>query len=214
MDGLTEFEGVGVSLGGQPVLRDVDLRLEPGSVTGVSGPNGSGKTTLVRTLATLQSIDAGRATILGQDVARSDLVSTRRKIGLIGHTPGLIPELTLVENLTHVAKLAGVEVSRVMPALEIVGLDEAADRPAAAASFGMQRRVEVAHLMLRKPMLLLLDEAMSGLDESAADLIGALIDSTAERGGTSVVVSHDSDHLSELCEVVLALEGGKLGAPA
>lgn len=148
--------------------------------------------------------------VLGQDAAARDLVSTRSSIGLIGHQPTLIPELSLVENLTHVARLAGVDTARIARALEVVGLSEASDRRADACSFGMKRRVEVAHLLLTRPQLLLLDEAASGLDESARDLIEALVRSVCGRGGGCIVVSHDQAQLTDLCSRVAVLTDGRL----
>ncbi len=210
---IVSFEKMGVSLGGRPVLRDIDLELAPGQVIGVAGPNGSGKTTLVRAAATLTSIDSGRATVLGDDLRTSDLTSIRRSVGLIGHVPALIPELTLRENLIHVTRLGGVEVNRVDNALEVVGLAEAAERRADACSFGMRRRVEIAHLLLTRPRLVLLDEAASGLDHAARDLIGALVRSTCGHGGGAIVVSHDRVHLASLCERVMTLTMGRLVAP-
>lgn len=210
VDLVANLEGVGVSLGGRPVLRGVSLTVEPGEVLGISGANGSGKTTLIRTLATLQRPHEGNGSILGVSFDTNDLVSVRKQIGLIGHTPALVPELSLRENLAHIAKLAGIDVARVDPALEVVGLDEAGDRRAEAASFGMKRRIEVAHLLLRKPRFLLLDEAVSGLDVSASDLIGALIETNIERGGATVMVSHDSDYLRAVCQRTMHLTTGRL----
>lgn len=207
---IVHFERAGVSLGGHPVLRDVDLLVEAGETVGIAGPNGSGKTTLIRTAATLVSIDRGAVTVLGRETRDADLVTMRRSIGLIGHQPALIPELTLVENLDHVARLAGVETSRVRRALEVVGLGEAADRRAEASSFGMRRRVEIAHLLLTRPKLLLLDEAASGLDDSARELISALVNSVCGRGGGCIVVSHDRSHLDALCSRVSILSNGSL----
>jgi heme exporter protein A len=199
-------------LGGRPVLRDLDLVVAAGQAVGIAGPNGSGKTTLVRAAATLVSIDRGSLYVLGQDAKTRDLVTTRRAIGLIGHQPTLIPELTLAENLSHVARLAGVDASRIPRALDVVGLSEASERRAEACSFGMQRRVEIAHLLLTRPQLLLLDEAASGLDESARDLIEVLVTSVCRRGGGCIVVSHDRAHLSGLCSRVAALSNGRLAA--
>lgn len=181
---------------------------------GVVGPNGSGKTTLIRTAATLVSIDRGRLTVLGQGASARDLVPTRSAIGLIGHQPTLIPELSLEENLTHVARFAGVDAARVTRALDVVGLGEASGRRADACSFGMKRRVEIAHLLLTRPQLLLLDEAASGLDESARDLVQALVRSVCDRGGGCIVVSHDRAQLTDLCSRVAALTDGRLETPA
>ncbi len=210
MERIVQFESVGVSLGGQRVLSDLDLDLDPGQTLGVAGPNGTGKTTLVRAAATLTSIDTGNATVLGVDVTAARLTDVRSSIGLLGHQPALIPELTLEENLSHVARLAGIPRERVPKALEVVGLAAASDRRARASSFGMKRRAEIAQLLLTKPRLLLLDEAASGLDESARSLIEALVQSVCGRGGAAIVVSHDRSHLSSLCDRILTLHSGRL----
>jgi heme exporter protein A len=207
---VAHFDRTGVSLGGRPVLRDLSLIVAPGDVVGISGPNGSGKTTLIRTAATLTIPDQGAVTILGRDSRDRDLVATRRSIGMIGHSPGLIGELTLGENLDHVARLVGIEPSRVARALEVVGLSEVSGRRAEASSFGMRRRVEIARLLLTKPRLLLLDEAGSGLDPEARQLIDALVESVCSREGACIVVSHDRAHLEGLCTRVTSLSGGTL----
>jgi ABC-type multidrug transport system ATPase subunit len=207
---IVHFEHAGVSLGGRRVLADIDFTIEPGEALGVAGPNGSGKTTLIRTAATLVSIDSGRRTVLGVDTAGGDLPRIRASIGLIGHEPTLIPELTLAENLAHVSRLAGVDQERAERALDVVGLGDAADRRAEACSFGMRRRVEIAHLLIRRPRLLLLDEAASGLDDAARDLVGALVGSVCDRGGGAILVSHDRGHLGSLCSRVLSIGSGRL----
>ncbi len=209
MERVVQFASAGVSLGGSPVLRDLDLAVNQGESVGIAGPNGSGKTTLVRAAATLLSVDSGTVTVLGMD-SRHPGLATRRAIGLIGHQPAVIPELTLEENLLHIARLAGVDTGRVAKALDVVGLAAAADRRADASSFGMRRRVEIAHLLLTRPMLLLLDEAASGLDDSARDLVDALVRSVCERGGGCLVVSHDRSQLETLTSRVMNLVAGRL----
>ncbi|MEE8375940.1 MAG: ABC transporter ATP-binding protein [Acidimicrobiia bacterium] len=210
MDLLVHLENAGVSLGGKPILRHVDFDLQPGQVAGVTGPNGSGKTTLIRMLTTLLRVSEGAGSILGADVNSDQVFAVRPSIGMIGHNPALIDELTLRENLVHVVRLAGLAEERVDPVLEVVGLDEASDRRADASSFGMRRRIEVAHLLLTRPRLLLLDEATSGLDNSARELIDALMDRTIGDGGGVVMVSHDHQRLDESCDEVMALSSGRL----
>ena len=208
------LQEAGVSLGGQRILRGLDLELHPGEVMGVAGPNGSGKTTLLRLLATLLSPDRGSGSILGARLGTSEIFAVRRRIGLVSHTPAVIGELTLRENLEHATRLAGEDAARVDAALRVVGLDEAAQRRADTASFGMLRRTEVARLLISNPTLLLLDEAFSGLDHEAQELIDALLARTVEGDGAAVIVSHDSGHLAERAHHVLLLHGGRLQAPA
>jgi ABC-type multidrug transport system ATPase subunit len=206
--------GTGVSLGGQSILRGLDLEAQPGEVMGVAGANGSGKTTLLRLLATLVAPDHGVGSVLGARLGTSEVYAVRRSIGLIGHTPAVVGELSLRENLVHATRLAGEDPGRVTNALRVVGLDDAAGRRADTASFGMLRRIEVARLLITDPTLLLLDEAFGGLDQEAQELLDALLARTVAKGGVGVLVSHDPGRLAERVGRVLMLHGGRLQAPA
>jgi ABC-type multidrug transport system ATPase subunit len=207
---LVRLSKVGVSLGGKPILRDIDFVLKPRQIMGISGLNGSGKTTLLRILSTLLRIREGSGVVLDANIDSNEVFVVRPFIGMIGHKPALIGELTLHENLLHVARLTGIEEKKVGSVLEVVGLDEASDRRADASSFGMQRRIEVAHLLLTRPRLLLLDEATSGLDSSARDLIAALSERVVGDGGGVVTVSHDQARLAESCDNTMSLTEGRL----
>jgi heme exporter protein A len=207
---LVVLEDAGVSLGGQPVLRDITLTLDPGAILGVSGPNGSGKTTLVRLLATMIRPDAGRGTVLGASLDGDDVWAVRPMIGLIGHTPSLIPELTLAENVEHFARLAGIDPGKGVRALTVVGLGDAMDRRSQASSQGMLRRAEIAILLMRHCRIVLLDEATTGLDADASTLVEALVDRTTGNGGAVVMVSHDPSRLTA-CHRVMRLEAGRAG---
>ncbi|MGA7097827.1 MAG: ABC transporter ATP-binding protein [Acidimicrobiia bacterium] len=209
-DAHITLQGIGVSLGGNPILRAVDLEVGSGDILGVSGPNGSGKTTLLRLIATLIKPDAGNGQVLGARLGTGEVAAVRTRIGMVTHTPALISELTLRENLEHAVRLIGGDVGRVEGALRVVGLERAANRMAAASSFGMQRRIEVARLLITMPRLLLLDEAISGLDSDAASLVDALIERSISSDGSVVMVSHDEAHLADRCRRVLTLTDGHL----
>ena len=205
-----ELEDAVVSLGGQTILRDLTLSLGAHEVLGIAGPNGSGKTTLLRLLATLTAPGQGTGRVLGAALGTSEIYGIRREIGLIGHIPTMIGELTLRENLEHATRLIGGDPARSQRALEVVGLAEAADRKVEQSSFGMLRRTEAARLLITRPKLLLLDEAFSGLDIDAQELIDALIARTTENGGAVVMVSHDAGHLADRASRVLGISAGRL----
>jgi heme ABC exporter ATP-binding subunit CcmA len=207
---LVDLNQIAVSLGGLPVLRDIALAIDPGETLGVSGPNGAGKTTLLRVLATLLAPVTGSGTVLGAELGTAAVYPVRRRIGLLSHRPALIPELTLAENLRHAANLSGIEFSKAETALRVVGLDEVSSRTAAASSFGMLRRTEVARLLITSPTILLLDEPFTGLDVEAQELIGALVTRTTGEGGAVVMVSHELGQLASHASRLLNISLGRL----
>ena len=208
MERIVETRSLAIERAGVRILHGVDLSVRSGEIVGISGPNGSGKTTLLRAIATLTSLSEGELELFGAP-ARPE---SRRRIGLIGHRPFLLPQLTLAENLHHIARLRDISPERVDKALDVVGLDAARDRRASASSFGMLRRVEIAQQLIDRPGLLMLDEAYSGLDETAHKLLAELVRLTSERGGAVIMVSHDREHLEKECSTLHYLSSGKLGA--
>ncbi|MGZ5383750.1 MAG: heme ABC exporter ATP-binding protein CcmA [Acidimicrobiia bacterium] len=207
---IAALSGVGVRFGRMPVLRGVDLRVDPGEVAGIVGPNGSGKSTLLRVLATLLKPTEGSVTVLGANIGSNGILAARSRIALLGHHPGLWPELTLEENLTFIARMAGASTDGVATALEQVGLGGAKQRRADHSSHGMQRRVEFARVLLIKPRLLLLDEAHAGLDRAAQLLVNVTVSEVRRRAGAVVLVSHEPDRMLPLVDRTYHLENGSL----
>jgi heme exporter protein A len=207
---LVVLNGVGVRMGSTQILRDVNFEVGSGEVVGLFGANGAGKTTALRLIATLIRPAQGVGTVLGADLASSDRYDVRRRIGMVGHVPGLFPELTLAENLQYASRVAGVPIDRVPEALGAVGLAGAADRLAGASSHGMQRRTEFARELMIDRSRLLLDEPHSALDRNAVDLVEGLIERKAAEGGAVIVVSHDRDRINAIAHRSVELVGGTL----
>lgn len=209
MDPMVALDGIGVTINSRPILDDVQLTVEAGNAALVTGPNGSGKTTLLRLIATLLRPSAGSGTVAGVDLSSRSVRQLRGSIGFVTHAPALIAPLTLRENLEHFGRLAGesLEVDRL---LDVVGLGQAGYRRASECSFGMMRRTEIAWLLAAKPEVLLLDEAQSGLDVPARQLISAVVQNTLERNGAVVAVSHDVSDLGHSFADRYRLENGRL----
>jgi len=209
-DTLIRLRGVAARIGSSTILRSVDLEVAAGEAVALYGANGAGKTTVLRVLATLLPPAAGTVEVLGIDVSSSDRFTVRRRIGLIGHVPALYPEMSLRANLDYVARLSGQSADDVERVLQTVGLAGAADRPVEAASYGMQRRCEIARELMRGPQLLLLDEPHSALDESAAALVAHLVATVTDSGGCAVVASHDRHQVDKLTGRRVHLASGAL----
>jgi heme exporter protein A len=207
---LIHLEKVSVLAGAVRILQDLTLTVGAGDSVGIFGSNGAGKTTLLRLVATLQPGTGGICSILGVDASTSKRYDVRNRIGYVGHTPGLYPELTLAENLDFVADARGLDSLSAAHALELVGLGGAADRRADHCSHGMQRRAEFARIIMTEPELLLLDEPHSALDASAVDLVDSLVHRTLDSGGAVVLASHDVDRVNSLVTRTHEIKNGTL----
>lgn len=205
---LARLEGVGVTIRRTPILRDLSLSLHAGEAVGVLGANGSGKTTLLHVLATLVVPCAGRAEVLGHEVAPGSGTPARPRIALVGHQPALYPQLSLGENLRFVARLSGRDAGKADRALAAVGLAGAAHRRAESCSQGMARRAELARVLMVEPTMLLLDEIHAGLDRDATGLVDEVVARVRARGGVCVLVSHEPDRLAGLADRLVRIIDG------
>lgn len=207
---MIDFAGIGVHIGRTPVLRGLDLTLDPGQVIGIVGANGSGKTTLLQLAASLHRPVAGIGRVLGADLCGVVPAGLRRSICLVGHEVALYSQLTLGENLQFVATVLGHSKQVADAALDMVGLGRAADRRVGQCSQGMLKRADLARALMARPKLLLLDEPHAGLDSAAGDLVDFLVGEVRCRGGGALVVSHDRARLDLFADGVLELTDGRL----
>ncbi|MFI7679457.1 ATP-binding cassette domain-containing protein [Actinophytocola sp. NPDC049390] len=205
--------GIAADVERVPVLRGLDLHVGAGESVGLTGANGAGKSTLLRVVGTLLPPAGGEGRVLGATLGTDECRAVRPRISLVGHTPALYSRLTLLENLSFVARLVGRTEREAAEALDAVGLARAADRRAEACSQGMCRRAELARVLLTEPALLLLDEAHAGLDAESAELVEVVVERVCHRGGACLVVSHDQPRLAAAVDRVVALTGGALAEP-
>ena len=205
---LVSLDGVAARIGVATILRDVDLEVAPGESVGLFGANGAGKTTLLRVIATLLRPSGGAARVLGADLDSQERFEIRRRIGLIGHSPALFPELSLLANLEFSARVAGAPLGAAKSALDDVGLGGAAARLVSESSYGMRRRVEFAREIMLAPDLLLLDEPHSALDPSAVELVEHIVAGVLKRRGAVVLASHDVAKVAPMVTRTAELAGG------
>lgn len=206
---VAALRDIAVTIGGAPILANIDLELRSSEVVGLVGPNGAGKTTLLRVLATLQPIASGEGRVLGVGLHGEVPGAVRRRIVYLGHEPALHPSLSLRENLHLLAGRWRTD-AEVDDVLDAVGLGAAGDRRATDCSRGMVRRAEMARALLLEPRLLLLDEAHAGLDLASSGLVSLLLDDVHGAGGAAVVVSHDHGRLEPLVDRLVRLEAGRI----
>jgi len=219
IDGLA-VRGLAVGHGERTVLRDVGFAARKGSVTALVGPSGAGKSTLLRCLNRLLLPHAGSVLLDGEDTETLDPCALRRRVGLVGQTPVMLPG-SVRENLAYGLGAGGddgaIGDERLTAALAAAGLAAGfLDRPAGELSGGERARVALARALTREPELLLLDEPTAALDAAAARHVGATLTTLARDGLGVVVATHDLAFAAEVADQVVALRDGSAiaGAPA
>ncbi len=195
----------------KPVLRGVNLAVEPGQRVALLGANGAGKTTLLRILAGLAEPDGGRVHICGLDIMH-EAQQARRAIGFVAHQPYLYDDLTVMENLLFFGRMYSVKRPRERAhiVLEQVGLLKRADDRASALSRGQAQRLAIARALLHTPRLLLLDEPDTGLDEEGIALLEALLREHAQDGGAVLFTTHQFEHAMQWSDYTGLLSGGRM----
>jgi ABC-2 type transport system ATP-binding protein len=201
-------------------VRGVDLEIEPGEIFGFLGPNGAGKSTTVRMLTTLLTITAGRAEVGGTDVT-TDPDGVRRRIGVALQEAGLDPRQTGRELLTLHGRLFGLDkaaaAARTRELLELVGLEEAADRVIKGYSGGMQRRLDLAAALVHEPEVLFLDEPTTGLDPASRLTVWEEVRRINGHGTTVFLTTQYLEEADQLCDRLAIIDDGRIvreGTPA
>ena len=202
---LLTASGLGVSLDGQRILREIDLALYPGEIVALIGPNGAGKTTLLRALLGVQPLDAGRIQRAGH-------------VGYVPQQPGaLLFAEKVADELTFTLRARGLHT---FPArygdaeglLAALRLDGMAGRYPRDLSVGERARVAIAAALAADPPMLFLDEPTRGLDPDAKDDLLAVLGRLRDDGQAVLLVTHDAELVARAADRVIALDRGRIVA--
>jgi zinc/manganese transport system ATP-binding protein len=216
---LLRLENIGVRLGGRQILSGVSFSVAPGQFTGLIGPNGAGKTTLLRVILGLQPPTQGRVLLNGSP-------KTRHGGGLIGYVP---QKLAIDQDMPLRARdVVGLGIDgnklgfplpsasrrrQITEALEAVGAASYADARIGELSGGEQQRVLIAHALIGRPRLLLLDEPLANLDLRSEQGIVSVLARLAHEQGIAVLISaHDLNPLLREIDTVVYVAAGRAAA--
>ncbi len=196
-------------------VNDVDLEVEVGEVYGLIGPNGAGKTSLIRMLAAAEEPTIGEIYINGDRLLRDDSNPTlKRRLGYLPDDYPLYDDLNVWDYLDYFARLYRLQGTqrrrRLQEVLELVQLTNKRHSQISTLSRGMKQRLSLARTIIHEPIVLLLDEPVSGLDPIARMQFREIIKVLQEAGMTVLISSHVLSDLAELCSSVGIMELGYL----
>lgn len=196
-------------------VNDVDLQVQAGEVYGLIGPNGAGKTTLIRMLAAAEEPTTGEIYINGDRLMRDQSNSLlKQRLGYLPDDFPLYDDLTVWDYLDYFARLYKLREprrsQRLREVLELVQLGNKRNSLISTLSRGMKQRLSLARTIIHQPIVLLLDEPVSGLDPIARMQFREIIKVLQEAGMTIVISSHVLSDLAQLCTSVGIMELGYL----
>lgn len=193
-----------------PIPLNISLDVEPGQILALVGPSGSGKSTVLRSIAGLYRPEHNEVVVNGTNW--SNLPTHKRRVGMVFQNYALFPHLSALGNIAAgLGPRVENPIAEAKRLLQLVGLDQVADRFPAELSGGQQQRVAIARALARNPEVLLLDEPFSAVDRPIRESLYAEIE--ALRGALSmpvILVTHDMDEAQRLADRMAVIDKGQL----
>lgn len=195
--------------GTKPAVRGLNFEISEGEIFGFLGPSGAGKTTTQKILIGLLHGYQGSISFMGKELSAwgQDLYEN---VGVSFELPNHYLKLTALENLNYFRSLYSGETEDPMKLLEMVGLEEDADKRVNAFSKGMKNRLNFARSLLSKPKVLFLDEPTAGLDPVNARVIKNIVQKKREEGATIFITTHDMNVADQLSDRVAFIIDGEI----
>jgi ABC-type multidrug transport system ATPase subunit len=192
-----------------PVLDNLNLQIEKGSIHGLVGLNGSGKTTTIECILGLQAYNSGNITALEQSPKQLHL--TKGKLVAIFDSPSLHPNLTVRQCLQHALLLCEKPTRSAWEVEKLLGVSRFSDFKIKNLSLGNKRRVSIAQALLGDPEFVVLDEPFNGLDAEGVDDVLELISTlNRDHDTTFLLSSHQLPYLEQICSHIAILHHGKI----
>ena len=209
-----------ISLGGNEIIKDLDLAVEEGEFLVLLGPSGCGKSTLLHSIAGLIDVSSGTVEIGGRDVTFAD--PSERGIGMVFQSYALYPTMTVEKNMSFGLRISGMPkaqvAARVAQAAEMLHLEPLLQRKPAQLSGGQRQRVAIGRALVRQAGVFLFDEPLSNLDAKLrAELRRELKLLHQQLRSTMIYVTHDQVEAMTLATRIIVMRAGKvqqIGAPA
>lgn len=207
-DAAIHIEGVTKRFKEKVAVNHLNLTVPMGSLCGFLGPNGAGKTTTIRMVMSIFGPDEGRISVLGKRSA----IESKDRIGYLPEERGVYRKMRVVDFLTYIGKLKGVEPpiikQRIGEWLDRVELPGVEKKKCEELSKGMQQKIQFLATIIHDPELIILDEPFSGLDPVNGRLLRTLIDDLRDAGKTIIFSTHVLHQAEQICDRVFMINKG------
>lgn len=221
---MIKIQNIHKTFGQNAILKGIDLEIQKGQVVVILGPSGSGKTTFLRCLNALEMPEQGTITFYGDEPlsvdfgakpSKKEILTLRRKSGMVFQNYNLFPHKTTLENVMEgpvFVQGQAVETAEKNARMLLgkVGLMDKADLYPFQLSGGQQQRVGIARALAIQPELMLFDEPTSALDPELIQDVLNTMKELAHEGWTMVVVTHEMKFALDVADVVIVMDGGKI----
>lgn len=213
---MLEIKNIKKSFSKKRVLKGISLTVKKGDIIGIIGPSGCGKSTLLRTINYLAPPDDGSIVFEGNKIeAKSNLISIRRKIGMVFQQFNLFENMTILENIILSPVETGImtkneAIKEAKQFLKKIDLIDKKDFYPSQLSGGQKQRIAIIRSLMMKPELMLFDEPTSALDPEMIGEVTNLMREIANEGMTMIVVSHEMKFIKNFCTKVIFMEEGKI----
>jgi ABC-2 type transport system ATP-binding protein len=196
-----------------PCINNLDLTINTGERFGLFGPNGAGKTTLMHLMTGLLNYQKGSIQLLGNEIKKHDK-KVNRLFGFVPQDFSFYHELSPQENLAFFGAWAGLTKEQIkdrsLQLLQVLGLEDVADKPVNKFSGGMKRRVNLAIGVIHEPQVLFLDEPTVGVDVQSRHAIIDYLKELNAAGSTLIYTSHQLNEAEDLCTKIALIDEGKI----
>ena len=214
---MVKFEHISLSYGNQQVIFDLSFEIPDGKFVVLIGPSGCGKTTTLKMINRLIQPNAGHIYIDGEDIAKQDKVTLRRRIGYVIQQIGLFPNMTVAQNICVVPKLLKYskeqcdQIVRDMLAMVEMPYEQYANKYPSEMSGGQQQRIGILRALAASPPIVLMDEPFSALDPMTRRSLQQEVKGLQQKlHKTFIFVTHDMAEALDLADVIIFMDHGNI----
>ena len=205
---IVDLDRISKSYSSKVAVRELSLRIEPGTMFGLLGPNGAGKTSTIRMMVGMTLPDSGTVRLFDEPFRRDHL----RRVGYLPEERGLYKRMKVIDQLIFMGQLHGLDAAtartRARQWCERMEIAESMDKKTQELSKGMQQKIQFIATLLHDPELIIMDEPSSGLDPVNVSLLVQTLLELKSKGRTILFSTHRMDQVEKLCDAICLVDQG------